>query len=266
MYLTISHDLREYLLPLYSRAKVQLFLVLWLNLILQALGKIACPYLHSFSSIMAFQGGCLDVDKLDTTIFNNVCIASHILANETTWSMTIDAFKACGGSSNYFVTADNCYTYCNITTPFDTVMMTNCLADSMAPNFDWTQMEWDCYPFAWDEPSVSETQAGMIATTWPYPSVTWEYTQSNGAVVTQTDNFSGIPATDLTVTFTATANASPKTTGSTATKTTGSKLSSSTSTTATPTSSTKSSGAGKGINFSYGAGALVALSVLAFAL
>jgi hypothetical protein len=215
---------------------------------------------------MAFQPGCLDVDKLDTTIFNNVCIASHILANETNWSMTIDAFKACGGSSNYFVTDDNCYTYCNITTPFDTVMMTNCLADSMAPNFDWTQMEWDCYPFAWDEPSISETEAGMIATTWPYPNVTWEYTQSNGAVVTQTDNFSGIPATDLTVTFTATANASPKTTGSTATKTTGSKLSSSTSTTATPTSSTKSSGAGKGINFSYGAGALVALSVLAFVL
>lgn len=215
---------------------------------------------------MAFQ--CLPVDKLDTTIFNDVCIASNILANETAWSMTIDAFKACGGPSNYFVTDDNCYTYCNITTPFDTVMMTNCLADSMAPNFDWSQMEWDCYPFAWDEPSISETTAGLIATTWTYPDFTMEYTQSNGAVVTQTDNFWGTPLTDITTTSSATAKASPTATGSTATKTTGSKSSSSTSTstTATPTSSTKSSGAGKGIKSSYRAGALVALSVLAFAL
>ncbi len=215
---------------------------------------------------MAFQ--CLPVDKLDTTIFNDVCIASNILANETAWSMTIDAFKACGGSSNYFVTDDNCYTYCNITTPFDTVMMTNCLADSMAPSFDWSQIEWDCYPFAWDETTTSETEAGMIATTWTYPDFTQVYTQSDGAVVTQTDNFWGTPLTDITTTSSATAETSPTATGSTATKTKGSKSSSSTSTstTATPTSSPKSSGAGNGIKLLYGARALVALSVLAFAL
>jgi hypothetical protein len=41
MYLTISHDLGEYLLLLCFRAKLQLLLRLWLNLMLQALGKIA---------------------------------------------------------------------------------------------------------------------------------------------------------------------------------------------------------------------------------
>jgi hypothetical protein len=226
---------------------------------------LSTVYNYSLSA-MAFN--CLDVDKLDPTIWNDVCVASDFLYNETAWQMTQDALKICCGPNNFFVTDDDCYTYCNITTPFDTVMMQNCLEDTMAPNFDWGQLEWDCYPFAWELSSTADTSAGLIATTWTYPDNTFALTEtlSNGIVVvtTETDNYLGTPLTAITTA--STKAASPSATGSTATKTADSKSSTGSSTSAGPTSSKTTSGAGGRIRLSYGAGTLVALSFVALVL
>ena len=131
----------------------------------------------------------------------------------------------------------------------------------MAPT---DQLDWDCYPFAWDEPSTTDTRAGLIATTWSYPDMTWIDTLSNGVVTTETDNYWGTPLTAITTTTTK-AVASSSATGSTATKT-GSKSPTGSSTSTAPASSKTTSGAGGGIRLSYGAGSLVALSVLALVL
>ena len=205
---------------------------------------------------------CLDIDKLDPTIFNDVCIASDLLHNETAWSLTQDAMKTCCGPKNFFVTNDDCYTYCNITTPLDTTMMSNCLSDTLDQDTLF-QLQFDCYPFAWELSSTMDTTPGLIATTWSYPDQTFTFTDtlSNGAVTTrtETDNYWGTPLTAITTS----AKTSPTATGSTATKTTGTGSSS---TTASPTTSTKSSGAGSGRRVSYGAAALAALSVARFLL
>jgi len=208
---------------------------------------------------MATYGSCNPfVDKLNPTIFNDVCVAINNY-NETSWEMTQDAFKACGGAKNFFITSDDCVVYSNISTPFDTVMFGNCLADSMATDFDWSQMNWDCYPLAWEVSSTADTRAGIIATTWTYPDITWTDTLSNGVVTTETDNFWGTPLADITTTS---GKASPTATGSKATKTTSSTGTGSSSSIAPPTSSSKPSGAGPGMRVSYGAGALLVLSML----
>lgn len=135
----------------------------------------------------------------------------------------------------------------------------------MSPNFDWSQISWDCYPFAWELSSTLDTSAGVIATTWTYPDFTDIYTLDNGATTTETYNFWGTPLASITTTSTKT---SPVATGSMASKTAGSKTtgSASSNTLAAPTSSKTTSGAVGGFKLSYGAGGLVALSVLAFLL
>ena len=208
-------------------------------------------------------GYCLSVDKLDPTIFNDVCIATNNF-NTTSWELTQAAFKTCGGANNAFVTDDDCDVYSNVTTPFDTVMFGNCLADSMPADFDWDQMEWDCFPLAWYESSTMDTTAGIIATTWSYPDSTQTITHDDGAVTTETRDYWG---STLTAALTTSKKAPGATaTGSTATKTGGSGATKSSSLGTTPTSSTKSSGAGPRVRVSYEAGALLVLPVVAFML
>ncbi|KAE9366331.1 hypothetical protein N431DRAFT_430439 [Stipitochalara longipes BDJ] len=207
---------------------------------------------------MSYGGSCIGVDKLDPSVFNDVCVATNNF-NETSWKMTQDAFKTCGGPKNFFVTDDDCDIYSNITTPFDTVMFGNCLADSMAANFDWSQMDWDCYPLGWGESSSVDTKPGVIATTWSYPDSTETVTHDNGVVTTETQDYWGSIRTAV---LTTSGKASPTATGSTATKTTGSVGSKSSGSTATPTSSPKPSRAGPRMRVSYETGALFVLSVL----
>jgi hypothetical protein len=202
-------------------------------------------------------GSCTSVDKLDPAVFNDVCVATNNY-NTTSWEMTQDAFKTCGGPHNFFVTDDDCDVYSNITTPLDTVMFGNCLADSMPADFDWSQMDWDCYPLAWGVSSTADTKAGIIATTWSYPDSTETITHDNGVVTTETMNYWGSTITAVLTT----SGATPAATGATATKTGGSSGMKSASSSATPTSSLKPSGAGPRARLSFEVGALVVLSVL----
>ena len=58
---------------------------------------------------------CLDVDKLSDIGFNDVCVASNRLMNETSWVITQKAMLTCCTESNYHITDYDCYIYCNIT-------------------------------------------------------------------------------------------------------------------------------------------------------
>lgn len=201
---------------------------------------------------------CLDVDKLDPTIFNDVCVASDFLGNETAWTITQSVLKTCCGANDFFITDDDCYTYCNITTPLDSTMLNNCLFDTMDQDTQFL-LQYDCYPLgAWDQVSTTDTTPGLIATTWTYPDQTVTETESGGVVTTETFNYWNSLLTAPATTTSAKTGATV--TGSAATKTTGSK---STSSTASPTSSTKSSGASR---LSYGTGTLVGLFLLAIVL
>jgi hypothetical protein len=203
---------------------------------------------------MLLDSQCLEVDHLNATIFNDVCVATDFLGNTTAFSIVQAALKTCCGPDNVFTIDNDCYTYCNITTPFDTVMLNNCLLDTLDPD---TSIDFDCFPSAWELSSTMDTTAGKIATTWTYPDQTWTETASNGAVTTQTYNYWGEL---LTGTAASPGSMATKTTGTaklTSAPTTGAK---STSTTASPTVS-KSSG-GLGIRLSYKTGVLVALLVL----
>jgi hypothetical protein len=209
---------------------------------------------------------CLDVDKLDPTIFNDVCVATDILHNVTAFSIVQSALKTCCGSDNVFTTDDACYTYCNITTPFDTVMLNNCLLDTLDTDTS-DSINYDCFPLAWELSSTMDTTAGKIATTWTYPDQTVTVTETNGAVKTETFDYSG---NLLTGTAASSGSAATKTTGTMSTSTTASLTSpatpgtTSTGTIASPTSS-KSSG-GPRIGLSYKTGILVTLSVLGLVL
>ena len=132
----------------------------------------------------------------------------------------------------------------------------------MAADFDWDQMDWDCYPLAWGESSTVDTKAGVIATTWSYPDSTETITHDNGAVTTETRDYWGSTVTAALTT----GGAAPVATGSTATRTGGPGVTKSSSSSATPTPSSKSSGAGPRARVSYGAGALIVLSVFGFVL
>ena len=203
---------------------------------------------------------CLDVDKLDPTIFNDVCVATDILGNGTAFSIVQAALKTCCGSHNVFTTDDDCYTYCNITTPFDTVMLDNCLLDTLDTDTS-DSINFDCFPFAWELSSTMDTTAGKIATTWTYPDQTVTVTETDGSVETETFDYSGNLLTGTAASPGSTATKTTGTAKTTSPPTTGTK---STSTTASPTSS-KSSG-GLGIRLSCKTGILVALSVLGLVL
>lgn len=208
-------------------------------------------------------GECLDVDSLSNTTFNDVCVVSNLLQNMTAYGIAQDALNTCCGPDNVFITGpDDCYTYCNITTPYDTVMIDLCLQDTLDDDTSFS-LNFDCFPFAWELYSTTYTDAGKIATTWTYPYQTVTFTESDGATSTETLNYLG---STVTVSPGAVVTGTGKTTslvGSTATKTAESK---STSSTATPTASKSSSHAGSAFRLSYGTGGLVALAVLALVL
>ena len=203
---------------------------------------------------------CLDVDKLDPTIFNDVCVATDILHNATAYSIVQAGLKTCCGLDNVYTTDDDCYTYCNITTPYDTVMLNNCLLDTLDTDTS-DSINFDCFPFAWELSSTMDTTAGKIATTWTYPDQTVTVTESNGAVKTETFDYSGNLLTGTAPSSGPIATATSSTAKTTSPSTTSTR---STSTTASPTSS-KSSGA-PGIRLSYGTTVLVALSLLGLVL
>ena len=203
---------------------------------------------------------CLDVDKLDPTIFNDVCVATDILHNVTAFSIVQAALKTCCGSDNAFTTDDDCYTYCNITTPFDTVMLDNCLLDTLDTDTS-DSINFDCYPFVWELSSTMDTTAGKIATTWTYPDQTVTVTETDGAVKTETFDYSG---NLLTGTAASPGSTAAKPTGTAKTTSPPTTITKSTSTAASPTSS-KSSG-GPGIRLSYKSGVLIVLSVLGLVL
>lgn len=215
---------------------------------------------------------CIDVDSLDPTIFNDVCVATNIRGNETAFSIVQSALLTCCGPDNIFTTDDDCNTYCNITTPFDTVMIDNCLLDTLDTDTS-DSINFDCFPFVWELSSTMDTTAGKIATTWSYPDATFTFTETDGGTTTETFDYSGnlrTSTSESTATSTS-GSAAAKTTG-TALPTTSAKITStpastgakSTSSTASP-SSTKSSG-GTGIGPSCKTGVLVALLVLRFVL
>jgi hypothetical protein len=215
---------------------------------------------------------CLDVDSLSNTTWNDVCVVSNLITNYTAYGIAQKALHTCCGPDNVFTTDDTCYTYCNITTPYDTVMISNCLLDTL----DWYTSNWldfDCLPLAWELNATytTQTDAGKIATTWTtLPYVTFTFTSEDGAVYTETFDGSGnlLTGTPATTTTTTTTGAGKTTSsaGSTATKTSSAKSTTSTSTTASPTSSKSASKASPGMHLSYGTGVLVALSVLALVL
>jgi hypothetical protein len=211
---------------------------------------------------------CLDVDSLSNTTWNDVCVVSNLLQNSTAYGIAQKALTTCCGPNNVFTTDDTCYTYCNITTPYDTVMINNCLLDTL--DYDTSSsLNFDCFPFAWELNATytTNTDAGKIATTWTtLPYQTFTFTSPDGDIYTETFDGSGNLLTGTPVTTTSTG--AGKTTSSagstaTATTTTGTK---STSTTPSPTSSKSASRAASGMRLSYGTGALVALSVLALVL
>ena len=202
---------------------------------------------------------CLDVDKLDPTIFHDVCVATDILHNETAYSIVQAGLKTCCGQDNVFTTDDDCYTYCNITTPFDTVMLDNCLLDTLDTDTS-NSINFDCFPLAWELSSTMDTTAGKIATTWTYPDQTVTVTETNGAVETETFDYSG---NLLTGTTSSSGQTATKTTGTA--KTTSPLTTSTRSTSTTPPTSSKSPG-DLGISLSYKTAVLVALSVLGLVL
>jgi hypothetical protein len=214
---------------------------------------------------------CLDVDSLSNTTWNDVCVVSNLLQNYTAYGIARKALNTCCGPDNVFITDDTCYTYCNITTPYDTVMINNCLLDTL--DYDTSSsLDFDCFPFAWELNATytTNTDAGKIATTWTtLPYQTFTFTSENGASYTETFDGSGNLMTGTPAITTTTTAGAGKTTSSaetTATKTSASKSTTSTSTTASPTSSKSASKAAPGMRLSYGCGVLVALSVLGLVL
>ena len=213
---------------------------------------------------------CLDVDSLSNTTWNDVCVVSNLLQNYTAYGIAQKALTTCCGPDNVFTTDDTCYTYCNITTPYDTVMIDNCLLDTLDYDTSFS-LDFDCFPFAWELNATytTNTDAGKIATTWTtLPYQTFTFTSENGAIYTETFDGSGsllmaTPATTTTATATTGAGKTTSSVGSTAIARTSTK---STSTVATPTSSRSASKAAPGVRLSYGSGVLVALSVLALVL
>jgi hypothetical protein len=181
----------------------------------------------------------------------------------TAYSIAQKALNTCCGPKDVFFTYDGCYTYCNITTPYDTVMINNCLLDTL----DWdtsNSLDFDCFPFAWELYSTTYTDAGKIATTWTtLPYQTFTFTSPNGSAYTETFDGEGNKVTVSTEATTTGAGKTTSSSGATATVTTGTK---SISTTATPTSSKSASKAAPGGRLSYGTGILVVLSVLALVL
>lgn len=208
---------------------------------------------------------CESTAKLDPTIFTDVCVGTNSNGTQENWDMTEVAFKRCCAPSHYDFTDDQCYFYCNITTPLDINMFGNCLADTAPAAWDWSEFSWDCYPLAWE--TATATQKGVLATTWSYPDNTWTdtITLSSGVLSTrtETDNYWGTPLTAVTTTS---SKGAPAATGSAATKTSGSTDAKSTSSSAAPTSSTKLSGARPRWRVLYGGGVLVVLSILSVVL
>jgi hypothetical protein len=206
---------------------------------------------------MASFGGCLEVDSLPTTVFNDVCVVSNFLQNITAYTLAQNALNTCCGPDNFFIVGE-CYTYCNITTPYDTVLLSVCLIDNLDEATS-DSLDFDCYPFAWELSSTTDTQAGKIATTWTFPDQTITFTATNSAVSIETLDYQG---NTVTASPAAVATVTGKTTsasGSTASRTTTST--NPTSTAAIPTPSKSASQEGSGIRFSYGTAILVALSV-----
>ncbi|KFZ17030.1 hypothetical protein V502_04790 [Pseudogymnoascus sp. VKM F-4520 (FW-2644)] len=211
-----------------------------------------------YISIIPTMSYCLDVDKLSDIGFNDVCVASNLLMNGTSWVITQKAMLTCCTESNYHITDDDCYIYCNITTPYDTVMMSNCLLDTLDTDTG-DYIQFDCYPFAWELSSTADTRPGMIATTWSFPDQTW--TATDTSTIT-----SGGVETVITVTTTRTKDywgnpittTAPAKTLATATAT----GSSATGIAAAATSSKASKAVVGGFPVSYGAGCLVALCSL----
>lgn len=199
---------------------------------------------------------CLDVDSLSNTTWNEVCVLSDLLHNETSYAIGQHALKICCGPDNYF-TSGSCYTYCNITTPYDTLMIDLCLQDNIDDAID-VNLNFDCFPTAWELLSTTDTAAGKIATTWTYPYDTISFTATDGIFTTETEDHNG---KSITASSGATVTGMAKTTsplGSTASKTTATSI------TATPTLSKSASRAAPRAQLSYGTGILIALSVIAF--
>jgi hypothetical protein len=212
---------------------------------------------------------CIDVDSLSNVTFNDVCVASNLLHNETAWPIIQDALLTCCGRTNVHTTGSGCYTYCNISTPYDTVMINNCLLDTLDQDTS-DVLDFDCFPFAWELSSTTDTRAGMIATTWSFPDQTFTDTETTTVsgvqlveTTTETFDYWGNVLTTATKMADAGKITGGATSGSSATIT-GATVTGSGSTAAA--TSSKASMAVGGKRVSYGAGLLVAMSVLALVL
>lgn len=232
---------------------------------------------------------CKDVDSLSNTTFSNVCVASNFVTNATAWTIIQDTLLTCCGKSNVHLTSDDCYVYCNVTTHYDTVMLNNCLLDTLDESTN-QQLNYDCYPLQTDlfGAESTDTSAGLIATTWSFPDdvvtatdVSWVgngFTELVTVTTTETFDYWGNLETSGWVRTGIITPAGAKETGSSSgpgsgsgsvTKTgsvTPSTTSTATGSAAAAKSSSKASKAFRGFRISFGARCVVALSVLAFVL